>query len=159
MKFWHACISDYRLVPCRTALSMPSDCYHRHAPIQMHGSTCIGNNNLWVYSLFLYSKIGISKFSLSACEARSSQLFPLSDINLPPPSANSRQAGSHLQAWLLGNKEKERQLVCERDGSGGTEKNSHAVAKRRGGIWARWLNCFSQIAYPSWTAGHLTYTW
>lgn len=70
--------------------------------------------------------------------------------------ANRRQVGSHLWAWLPGNKEGEskRESECVRKrGTWWQRKNSHVVAKRRGEIWERWFNCLSQTACHSWSTG------
>lgn len=81
-----------------------------------------------------------------------------SDTDPAVPSANCRQAGSHLRARLLGNKERQWECVCVCMRKPGKwrqrkKKNSHVVAKRRGEIWARWLNCISQIACHSRSTG------
>lgn len=70
--------------------------------------------------------------------------------------ANRRQVGSHLWAWLPGNKEGEskRESECVRKrGTWWQRKNSHVVAKRRGEIWERWFNCLSQTACHSRSTG------
>lgn len=129
---------------------------HRHTQVKEYVSCTLCSRYFWF--LVSFQLLDIFTFITPVRDAfESTHFLSLTLTWIYPLSwANRRQVGSHLWAWLPGNKEGEskRESECVRKrGTWWQRKNSHVVAKRRGEIWERWFNCLSQIACHSRSTG------